>query len=284
MRTKIMLGAILLCLLPAVASAQNQHDALVQEVYIKSGMAKELEQLPLVIKAAVDQAAREDDSLKNLPKNISTIMSALAQEAFAGEKLKEVVLPALREKLTVQDLEKILEWLDSPLGKICTQLEVAAATPEAVIAMEQYGSQIKKTPPTAARLDNLRKLDLASKGTETNVEVAFAGQVAVFLAVNYTLPVEQQVPLNVIERELEKTRPQIEAEVRKETLISLLYAYRSLTDAQIKQYIKFLKSPVGSKYVAVCNEALKKALWEGNIRWGKAIGEALKQEEKKSDA
>ncbi len=285
MRIKAMLGAILLSLLPVISYAQNQNDALIQELYVKSGMEKQMEQLPLVIQAAFDRAVLEDDfRIQELPKNFTSTVSMLAREAYAPESLKAIVLPDLREKLTVQDLKEVLKWLDSPLGKICTRLEEAASTPEALAESQQYAARIKNSPPTAAHLAVLQKLDSAMKATESTVEVAINTSFAIALAINATLPLEQQDPLKEIKRDLEKNRPQIEAAAKSETAIALLYTYRSLTEAQIQQYVKFLTSPAGSKYMSVSTAAFNKAFLDGSIKWGRAIGEALQKVRNRSDA
>ena len=276
MRTKAWLGTIFLSLLLIIACGQNQNDALLQELYVKSGMEKQMEQFPLVIQAGFDQAALQDNRLQRLPKNLTSAIRALALEAFAPESLKKAVVAELKEKLTVQDIKEVLKWLDSPLGKNCTRLEESAFTPEAMAEMQQYAAQIKNSPPTAERLDVLRKFDSAIKATESSVEIAINQQVAIALAITATLPLEQQRPLADIKREIEKTRPQVEAAIRLDTLISLLYTYRSLTESQIQQYIAFVTSPAGSKYQSVSTAAFKKALLDGSIKWGKAIGEAIK--------
>jgi hypothetical protein len=275
MRTKAWLGAILFSLLPIIVYAENPKDTLVQELYAKSGMEKQFEQVPLVIQAGFDQAVRKDERLQKLPQNLTAVIRALAPEAFTPESLKAAMVAELRNKLTVQDIKKVLAWLDSPLGKNCTRLEEEASTPETLTELEKFAAQIKNSPPTAKRLDLLRKLDTAIKGAETNIEIAINNQVAIALAANATLPAEQQIPPAQIIREMAKIRPQVEAAVKAQTLISDMYTYRSLTEAQIKQYLDFLRSPAGSKYMSVSMAAFKKALFDGSIKWGKAIGEAM---------
>jgi hypothetical protein len=283
MRFKILLWIILLSFFPGLAPAQNDKDALVQELFIKSGMEKQFEQLPLIIQAGFDRLAKEDEHLQKLPKNLLSSISALAREAFAPESLKAAMLPELKAQLTVQDMKQVLKWLDSPLGRKCTDLEVAAATPEAEAEMEQYGAQIRKSPPAAPRLAVLKKLDGALAATDSAAEVAIGSQVAVALAINATLPREQQRPLAEIRREMQKTRHLVEAEARAQTLIALLYTYRSLSEAQLRQYLEFLKSPAGSKFMSVSTAAFNEAFFHNSIKWGQAIGEAMKQAEKQAE-
>jgi hypothetical protein len=278
MRLKICLWVILVSLLPITGYAQTQKDSPVQELYVKSGLKKQLEQLPFIIQAAFEQAGQEDDSVRKLPNNIISTIKASVQEAFAPAILKEALLPELREKLTAQDIKKVLNWLDSPLGKKCTQLEEAASTPEALAEMEKYADRMQNSPPTAQRLNILRKLDSAIKATKSNVEMAINTQVAVALAILTTFPLEQQGSPEDILREVGKNRPNLEAAVREQVLISLLYTYKSLTDNEIQQYIEFATSPIGSKYHSVATAALNKAFLGGSIRWGKKIGDAIKQE------
>jgi hypothetical protein len=277
MRIKVWLASILLLLFPIAASAQSQKDALVQELYVKSGMEKQLAQIPAIIQADFDQAALKDSHLQDLPKNLVSAIRDLIPEAFTSENLKKTMLAELGDKLTVQDLKQVLKWLDSPLGKKCTRLEEAATTPEVLAELEQYAAQIKNSPPSARRLELITKLDAATKATENNVQIAINNQIAVALALNATYPLEQQQPPDFFAREMKKIAPQIEAALRKETLLSLLYTYRTLTDAETKKYIEFLRSPAGSKYTSVSTVAIKKAHFNGSIKWGKAVGEKIKQ-------
>ncbi len=284
MLSKIWLWAILLSLLPIFSYAHDQNNSQVVELYVKSGMQKQVEQLPSVILALFDQSVPEDDQARKLPKEILSAMRASVPKAFAPERLKETILAELTGKLTAQDIKDTLQWLDSPIGKKCTKLEEAASTPEAEAEMQQYAARLHDSPPTAERLKVLRELDLAAKVTGNAVEMAIQTQVAVALAVNATLPVEQQKPIEDIYREIEKTGPDIEASVRSQTLISQLYAYRSLTEAEIQLYTKFAKSPAGSKYNSAVMAAFDKANLQGATKWGELIGDAMKEMTGKSEA
>ncbi len=280
-RTITRIGTILLALLPILGSAQNQHEALVQELYVKSGLAKQLQQVPLLIQASLDQPL--DDFGQKLPESLISTMKALVPWAFALENLKKPVLQELREKLITPDIKEVLKWLDSPLGKKITQMEEAAATLEAQTAIDQYAMRMKSSPPTAARLKVIAQLDAASKATESAVELAVNTQIAVSLAINATLPREQQMSPAEIKRQLAKDRPDLEAAAKMQTVAALFYTYRTLTESEIQKYIEFLRSPAGSKFTSVSTVAIDKAFYECNIKWGKAIGETLKQGTSRSE-
>jgi len=270
--------------MPFLAAAQDQHELLVQELYVKSGLAKQIQDIPRSIQAGLDQELLEEEQFAKPSPRVIALMKALAPKAFAPEKLKAVVLPELKTGLTTSDLQAALKWLDSPLGIKCTRLEDEASTPEAYPEIDKYKAQLKKSPPTPERLKIIHKLDAALKATQTSVEMALNLQVALLLAVNATLPEEQQESPAEILDDIKQHRPEIESALQLESLVSLFYTYRSLTEAEINQYIKFATSSAGSKYQEVADAAMKKALIAGGIRWGEAIGEAMKQLEGQTEA
>jgi len=263
--------------------AQTVNDAQVEELYTKSGLQKQLDQIPLVLQATLEDASQKDTTLRKLPKNINWAIRTLAQKAFAPATLKETILREFRQKLAVEDMKAVLTWLDSPLGKRCTQLEEAASTPQAQAEMQQYAAQLQSSPPTRERVEIFRKFDSATKATESGVEMALNSQIAVTLALLAVLPSEQQKSLDDITREVEKHKPNIEAAMRSHLLVSFLYTYRDLSDAEIRQYIDFAKSAAGSRYQSVGTAALKKALIGASIQWGKSIGEAVEELKNQTD-
>ncbi len=281
---KWWLWVFLLAVLPVAAHAQDETNDLVQEIYVRSGMEKQMEQIPLLIQTGVDQAVAEDERIRNLPGDFPATMKALAREAFAPGLLRETMLAEMRAKLTIRELNEVIKWLDSPLGDKCSRLEEAATSPDAMVKMEQYAAGLQKSPPTAERLNALRQLDSATKATENGVEIAIETQIAVFLAMVSAFPKEQQIPREKIAREIGKARPKIEASIREQTLLSLLYTYQSLTKAEIHEYAAFAASPAGEKYHAVSIAAFKKALFIGSTNWGEALGKALQKYNERSKA
>ncbi len=77
MRTKKFLLAMILFLLPSTVYAQNQNERI-QTLYVKSGMDKQVKQLPLLIQTGVDRALEEDGRIKQMPRNVML-------DAFQGQ-------------------------------------------------------------------------------------------------------------------------------------------------------------------------------------------------------
>lgn len=276
MCSKLYLCFMIGALWPHILYAQDKN-ALVEELYVKSGMQKQIEQVPLLLQVAFEQASKKNTIVRKLPEDVSSTITALAQKAFAPGILKEAVIRELRENLTIADIQKVLSWLDSPMGKRCTQLEEAASTPEGQAAMRQYAAALQNSPPSQERLEIFRDFDSAIKATESAVEMVVNTEIAVTLAMMTVLPLEQQRSLDDVSRDAEKHRPYIETAMRSHVLISFLYTYKDLTDAEIQQYVGFARSPAGSNYQSAGTAAMKKALIGSSIRLGKSIADAIQR-------
>ena len=283
MRLKTLMWAVVFFVLPSSAMAQDNKETLIQELYGKSGMEKQIEQLPMLLQVGFDQAVAADDRLKIIPRSVIGEIRTSIQTVFAPENIKKTILSECREKLSHDDLKRVLGWLDSPIGRKFTQLEEYASTPEKYNEMQQFASQLQKTPPEPERLKFLQQLDSAVKATENNVEVAMNTQIAIAIAIASSLPKEQQPTYDNLVAAIEQTRPQVQDAMRIQTLVYALYTYGSVTDAEIGQYVEFASSPAGKNYHNAAISGLKKALLEGAYKWGESIADFMKQSAGKTE-
>ncbi|MBW2072990.1 MAG: DUF2059 domain-containing protein [Deltaproteobacteria bacterium] len=274
----------LLFLLPLAVHAQSPEDALMNELYVKSGMEKQVEQFPLIIQAGFDQAVARDEHLQRLPQNITADIRRLIKQSFTEELFKKTMLEEVATEMSRADIKQVLQWLDSPLGKKCRQLEEAATTPEILNEIQAYAIKMQESPPSKARLRLVQEFDAVTQATEANVTISMNTQFAVTAAIVATLPPEAQIPPDEIMGELEKVRADLKAMLRPQVIMSILYTYRTLSDDELERYIEFSKSRVGSKYQKVTISGFKKALTDGAIRWGHSIGKLLQHTNKQSEA
>ncbi len=277
MRLKTLTTVIALMAVPFALMAQDHKESLLQDLYSLSGMERQMEQLPMIIQVGFDQAVDADNRLKALPRGVIEQMRASIAAVYDPRNIKRTILRECQAKLNIDDLNTVLAWLDSPIGHKITRLEEAASSPDALAEMQRYALSLKDAPPTPERLDILQQLDTAVKATETGVEVAFNTQIAVAMAVVASLPAEQQPNHAQLTATLEQQRPQIRDMVRNQTLISLLYTYQKVSDAELSEYIAFAASPAGAIYHDASIAGFKAALLEGGYRWGESIGEILER-------
>ncbi len=279
-----VLGTVLTAflLLPALTSGQAPDRAQLDELYLKSGLAALVDQIPAGVQAGFAQAFG-DDANSSLTRSQRQIIHARIPLAYVPDDMRPGIEAALAARLTAADVQFVLAWLDSPLGRQATALESAAAAPEAMKAMQAFAAELQQSPPPAERVALLESLAAAVKAAENAVEVVMNTQLAVAVGMTAMLPAEQQKPFEVIRDQLEYYRPQITAAMQRQTIIAFLYTYRALSEDEIRNYIRFAKSEEGVRYHAAASDGLRQALTAGSLRLGAMIAEILEATKERSD-
>ena len=277
-------GTILtaLLLLPSLVFGQAPDADQLQTLYVQSGMAALVEQIPAGIQAGFDQAF-SDDGANSFSASQIKIIRARIPQAYAEADMRPRIMSALAEQMTAADYTIVMAWLDSAVGRKCTALESAAAAPEALEAMEGFARELQQSPPPPSRVALLGELAAAVRAAENAVEVVMNTQLAVAAGMMAALPAEQQKPLDLIRDQIEQLRPQITAAMQNQTVIAFLYTYQDLTEAEIGAYLRFARSEVGARYHNAASAGIQQALTAGSLNLGAMIAEIMAATEGQSD-
>ena len=283
MKPKTLMWLAICFVFPAIVMAQDNKEALVQELYRKSGLENQVVQIPALMQLGFDQASAADDQLGAMPRSVQLQIREAFKYAYAPDTIKATITAECREGLSASDVKKVLAWLNSALGQQCTRLEEAATDPKKYQEIQKFASQLSASPPSQDRIKIIQQLDAAVKATDTSVEVAMNMQLAVAIAIVASMPVEQQPARDQLTASIEQSRPQLEYALRNQTLVSMLYTYQSLTDQELNRYIAFASSPSGTNYHTVVSAGMQKALLQGGYKLGESIAEILNESASKSD-
>ncbi len=239
---------------------------MIQELMVKSGIARQVEQLPTMMVYGFDQALRQ--SAQPLPADVVNNLKQAATASYRAEPILVEVRQNIDRKLSKYDVEAVLRWLSSPLGEKITALEVAATTPSAYEAMEAAKSELLKD---AARVAKMQRLDRAIRATESDVDLQLNTQIAIASSLAAAFSPGDPTVLDDISRAAQADRKELEAEQKEKTLVSLLYTYRTLKDEEIDRYIDFAISDVGSRF----QDAVMEGLSSGIVNASRELGQAL---------
>lgn len=176
------------------------------------------------------------------------------------EALYALVRSEFRRHLDRARLEAVVAWLETPLGRAITALEVAASEPAAAAALAEYARRLEAAPAPAARAELLERLDWVSGGGEGSVEIVAAIARSVAKAVAAVAPPERRLRPGQIERQVVEVKARVSAAVARQVLVSRLYTYRSLDDRQLEEYVRFQASEDGRWYNATMRKALRPVL------------------------
>lgn len=284
MRLRVLLWIIVFVVLPVSTMAQENKEIILHDLYNKSGLEKQIAQMPIFIKDGFDQTVATDDHLKAIPRSVLKEFRASIETVFAPENIRRIILSECEERMSAEDLKKAIEWFDSTTGRKFTQLEEIASTPEKYNEMQHFALKLQASPPLPETLKRIQQLAAAVKATETSVEVAMNAQIGIAIAILESIPKEQQPTYEKLVAEIEQTRPQMERAMRRQTIVSFLFTYRDVTHDELDRYIAFASSPTGINFHNSVISGLKKALLEGSYKWGKIIDAILKQSKGRTEA
>jgi len=263
---KMMLVVLFCAYVPSVWAQTSGVDELI----IKSGIQRQVEQVPEVIKAQFEERFRQDQKMSAADR--ANLRNA-AQESFDPTLMLKTVKAGISEGLTEQDISAILSWLNSPLGMKITKLEEEASSGEAYRAMVKFAQDMPE--PQQNRLALIERMDNSAQLTEYTVQIKM--DVALTMSEAIACATEcNNFSREEVLKQLERVRPQIEQTSRQETAIHVLYSYQTLTDQELEEYIKFYETKVGQKYTKVFTTALSRAIKDASKTMGEKMGQALK--------
>ena len=241
-----------------------------QLLMTKSGVNKQVEQLPSMMLYSLDQAYEESKS--PLPPGAYEKLKEAVASSFSADSILASIEQKIDDGLNKYDIEAILQWLESPLGVEITKLEESASSASAYESMKLMKEGLLKD---AARVEKIKKLDAAIKGTESSLDLAINTQIAVASAMAAVLAPEDPTVLDQIIKGSMAGRKQMESSVKDMTLVSFLYTYRTLKDDEIDRYTKFLSSDLGRRYVEVMKDGLDTGLLRASRDLGKSFAQTL---------
>jgi hypothetical protein len=237
----------------------------------------------MIVQQGLRQAFAQDENLKKLPAQTHQEIMDAAASAYESPKLMNIMLRSFAGKMDDAEIRSVIQWLDSPTGVKCTDLEKQSLTAEAFQELPRFAEEIQKKPPRPERLNLVGELDRATRATATSVEIFINSNLAVATAVALSLPQESSMLLSEFKKKLEAGRAAIENALQEQTRLSLLYTYRSLSDSEIKEYIDVADSPAGNKFNAAGIEAFQKAMVEGGVDFGRGVAKVFENMSKKRE-
>jgi len=246
---------------------------LVPTPSLRLSMEEHMRDLSLAIHRRFDQMCKEDECIRQVPTDLYATVRELITESFAAERLDTLIRRHMEAQLDQAEMGRIIDWLNSPFGRNCSDLFKTSLAPEYSADLQEFLIAIQKSPPPSARLALIRKLAHATKAMEAGLEIAVAADVVVAAVASTTLPPLQQRSFSEVFDEVVKDRPLLEPKVEHRITSFLLYGCRSLSDAELEQYIASAQSGIGAQYYRSLYNGIKLALMDASIRFGSAMAD-----------
>jgi len=253
----------------AAAAAVASIDRLLEA----SGTRHSLAQLPATIVSAMDAPQPGVD----MPYDMRVALKDAATQAFQAEHMIGVVRSRMASDLSERQIADVMTWLVAPLGKRITDLEKESSDPSAMQGIENYARELQKRPPAPARVALAQELDAATGSTEIAAALMESIALATALGLNAAQPRQSQLPAEILQLDIKKAMPQFRQQAEGIVLVSVLYTYRSLSDTELTQYVRFMQTPSGAAYARSGAAATREALTQATGRFMLAIPKAMER-------
>ena len=181
----------------------------------------------------------------------------IASTNFDADAIYSRIKLEFERNLDSGKLAEALAWYRSPLGKRITGLELMA------LAFENgwdSAVSIERKQASTQRIALVERLDAGGGASETTVDVTLSIVRSLTRAFQPVLPVSARVSNAQLEDQIAVARSRTLEQIRGACLVSMLLAYRSLTDQELVEYVQFVESEAGQWYMSVMNSALLSAV------------------------
>lgn len=238
-------------------SHANERDRQLAELMALSGLNEQVAQIPESLKAGFMQAQQQGTPISEAAFQA---MMRSTDRSIVAEDILAAIQASLASKLSYDDVQTLLRWYRSDLGREITEAERRAAQPSA------YGDMMRQAKTLygdSRRVKFAEKLDKLFGATDMVMELQKFTGVAVFSAMMMGTQPGAAMDLSVFEEriatEIEASRPAVEQGI----VLSYLYSYRNLDMAKLETYAQFLREPEARRFYTTILESMNDALRNG---------------------
>ena len=239
------------------ASTRTNPGDPVREFFELSGLEQQVSGIQPIIEEGIRQ--RGDVS----PEFDAVYLSA-TREIFSAEVLRAKTLAALREQSEESRdaplLKATLAWLRSDLGRRLVRAEEAASSADGLREMQAWAARLEAVPPLPHRVALIQRMDAITGMTERMVDQQLSMSIA--MAVVFNAASTDPVPFTELVALFPEQRDGLIQPMQSLVVVTSLYAYRDVSDAELVDYLRFLESDAGVWYSEVGLSAIGRVLTE----------------------
>jgi hypothetical protein len=238
-------------------AADSPRAKLVDQVIRESGLQQQVEQVAELVKFGFGQSG----AAEAWPAQLHAQYQGSMKRAYDPERMLQEISEHIQTNMVTPDIDVVMTWLKSPLGKKISQLE-AATDADAVV--NKMALELKTLMKDTNRVARIEALDQTMTASEHQINIARNTQIAVLTAKLALVHPDNRPKNEIIQAQFTQQMEHLSPVIRRTTIESFVYTYRDLDAAEIEDYIDFAKSRVGRLYHHAMLEGIDKALVKAN--------------------
>lgn len=238
------------------------------ELYVESGLKRQIDSFSSIILTQIQAAIQKDPDKNKYHKNDIKKIVKQIRDVFEAPELKAQALEVLEKELTPGETKKLLDWFASAVGKKVAWYEDHISTPAGYLHIKEYEKSIAKNPPTEKYRNTITKLTHNMQVIETAVDMALVNEVLVNSAMASLKPNFTIEMLDDITKQTEHNKKNLKQQVSEYMKLPMLFTYSYLSEKELSKYLEFTSTALGKKYfltmIKSLNAVFKKASIEYN--------------------
>ena len=238
----------------------------------------DLDDFAVSVAAVMTPAVVQAMTTQGVPPDIVDTARSIADESFSAESLQSLIREVMMAELSEDDLDYILVWRKTALGDQINLAENQHKDPNYSERLRHYSVSDELYSVSDERRLMISDLYGDMQAIEQSVQMIINANYAMALAT--AIAEGEDVPEDDTMREvydnIAAARDQIEIGVRGRMLVTGLYAYREISDGDLKKYVDFNRTDAGSQYNKVLFKVVDKWLFDSTKRFGYYFGKALR--------
>lgn len=238
----------------------------------------DLDDFAVSVAAVMTPAVVQAMTTQGVPPDIVNTARSIADESFSAESLQSLIREVMMAELSEDDLDNILVWRKTALGDQINLAENQHKDPNYSERLRHYSVSDELYSVSDERRLMISDLYGDMQAIEQSVQMIINANYAMALAT--AIAEGEDVPEDDTMREvydnIAAARDQIEIGVRGRMLVTGLYAYREISDDDLKKYVDFNRTDAGSQYNKVLFKVVDKWLFDSTKRFGYYFGKALR--------
>ncbi len=253
---------------PAHAGLSRDDQGLIHEALELSGAKKQMENYAVILSNTLPQL-RSGMSDRKQKDDILLFL----RDSYRIDKIYPPVAGTFSARFNKNYLLSVIQWLRSPLGKKSTALEVAANMPELMHTAAAYREEYDRI--LEGRRERIRDLEKALRATDLNVDIVAVSLFELLKGMQARMQGSGKMNSDEIDALVRNVRGVPREQITRDVLVTLAYTYRSLSDQELDDMIRFYRSPEGSWFNDTSIEAISSAIGKASRDIGEKMGSAL---------
>jgi hypothetical protein len=222
---------------------------LVDQMLTLARVTRQLAQLPDAVIDGFNQHAPQ------LNPAIADTQRKILRDSYRPDRLYPILAAAVAERYDEGQARTVVQAFRTPLFRRLQVLEEVAVGPDAAARISAFSQKLVDNRPSVERQILIRRLDTAMGATSLQLEMMGATIQGLSGAMGAVAPSPEQI------RGIRAgVQEQGVVPVKNHVLLSLLFAYQTVGDQELRDYLAFWESSAGRWFVTTVSSGLVQAV------------------------